>query len=304
MKERLLRSVARWTRPWMRNKTPVMHGACKLLLRLVCPRGAGRRTWRLVVPYDGGLVQVDTGSALEYSLLFRGCHEPAIVEWIEHVVHEGSTCLDVGANVGAHALLMARLAGPSGRVIAFEPHPDLCRRLRENVGLNGYRNVTVVEAAVSDADGTASFFGFRQGAFRQGISSLTRDERAVEEMRVHTVDGRGLERRFELERCDLIKIDVEGHDAVVVRSLLETIERHRPLVVFEFRRRRWSEAGTSLPETLERLRHAGYAFLRVEKQVSLPLDEEHVPDGCEIVCVPLPPVHRLAPLAREEGAVS
>lgn len=289
MKERWLRTVARWTRPAMRRKTPVLHGLCKLLLRVVCPRGEGRPSWRLVVPYDGGLVQVDTGSALEYSLLFRGVHEPEIVEWIEHVVRAGSVCLDVGANVGAHALVMARRAGPSGRVLAFEPHPRLARRLRENVGLNGYRNVTVVEAAVSDADGEARFFGFRPGAFRQGISSLVPDERTGEEMRVRTVDGARIAERFALERLDLVKIDVEGHDAVVVRALLETIVRHRPLVIFEFRRRRWEAAGTSLPDTLARLRAAGYAFQHVEDGVTRPLDEARVPDGCEIVCVPLPP---------------
>ena len=289
MKESQLRRVARCTRPWMRERTPVLHGLCKLALRVVCPRGEGKRRYRLVVPYDGGLVQVDTGSALEYSLLFRGCHEPHIVEWIQHVVRPGSVCLDIGANVGAHTLVMARAAGPAGRVIAFEPHPELARRLRENIGLNAYRQVDVVEAAISDKDGNAAFFGFEPGAFRQGISSLVPDERAKHELSVATLDGASLARRFGLERLDFVKIDVEGHDAVVVRALLETLERYRPLVIFEYRKRRWEQAGASLADTLARLRARGYAFWHVDRQVSLPLDESAVPDGCEIVCVPVAP---------------
>ena len=288
MKERQLLSVSRFTRRHMRHKTPVFYGICKLLLRLVCPRGEGKKTYGLVVPFDGGLVQVDTGSALEYSLLFRGCHEPTIVELIENVVRPKSVCLDIGANIGAHTLYMAKLAGPKGRVVAFEPHPELCQRLRENIGLNAYRNVTVVEAAMSDKEGTATFYGFAKGAFRKGISSLVPDERAKEEMTVRTIDGGKLEALVDLDRCDFIKIDVEGHDAVVVRALLPLIEKHHPVLIFEYRKRRWEQAGASLPETLERLRAQGYSFQHVQKQTVLPLDVAHVPDGCEILCSPTP----------------
>ena len=270
----------------MRHKTPLLYGVCKLLLRVVCPRGEGRRRYALVVPFDGGLVQVDTGSALEYSLLFRGCHEPAVVELIENVVRPGSVCLDIGANVGAHTLLMAKLAGAEGRVVAFEPHPHLCRRLRQNIGLNAYRNVQVVEAAVSDRDGEATFYGFTQGAFRQGISSLQPDDRATDAMTVRTLDGARVAELAGLERCDVVKIDVEGHDAVVVRALLPLIEAHAPVLLFEYRRRRWEQANASLQDTLERLAARGYAFHHVEKQTVLPLDRERVPDGCEILCTP------------------
>lgn len=288
MDEATLRTVARCTRPWLRRGTPVLSGLCKLVLRAVCPRGEGRPRHRLVVPFDGGLVHVDTGSALEYALLFRGCHEPHVVEWIRRAVRPGAVCLDVGANVGAHALVMARCAGADGLVLAFEPHPALARRLRENVALNGYRQVRVVEAAVSDADGEATLHAFAPGAFRQGISSLVPDGRAPDALRVGTVDGAAIERRFGLQRLDLVKVDAEGHDAVVVRSLLGALERWRPLLLLEYRRRRWEAAGASLADTLASLRALGYGFLRVERRVSRPLDEDALPDGCEIACVPAP----------------
>jgi FkbM family methyltransferase len=65
----------------------------------------------------------------------------------------------VGANVGYYTLLRARGVGPKGRVIAFEPNPANVARLKEHLRLNKIDNVQVVEAAVSDSEGTAFFSG-------------------------------------------------------------------------------------------------------------------------------------------------
>src|ERR1039458_761748 len=69
----------------------------------------------------------------------------------------GGTVLDLGANVGFYTLLAAELVGPSGHVHAFEPVPRNLQYIRRHIALNGLTNVSVVEAAVSNASGKRRF---------------------------------------------------------------------------------------------------------------------------------------------------
>lgn len=83
-------------------------------------------------------------------------------------LREGDVVVDVGANIGAFSIVAAKEVGASGRVIAYEPDPAICRRLRENIELNGLTNVTVCNRAVGGKSGTAKFFRHDKGA----LSSL------------------------------------------------------------------------------------------------------------------------------------
>jgi FkbM family methyltransferase len=282
---RRLARFARLTRPWMRRKTPLAYRVCQLALRVVCPEGAAEGC-ELVTSFDGGLIHVDTRSSLEYHLLFRGCHEPAITDLIQRVVKPGSVCLDVGANVGSHTLVLARAAGPHGRVIAVEPHPRLSARLERNVRLNDYRNVVVIAAALADTDGTAPFYGFGAAAFHQGISSLLPDAEASEPMQVATITGRTLAARTGITACDFVKVDVEGAERLVLRELWPLIERHRPYLVFEYRRQHWAKFGSAFDEVAAALHEAGYELLTIRRDVIQPLGARPIPESCEIVGVP------------------
>jgi FkbM family methyltransferase len=207
-------------------------------------------------------------------------------------VPPGATCLDVGANIGAHALVMARAAGPAGRVIAFEPHPELCERLRENVALNAGCRVEVVAAAVAGSDGEAELHAYDPGAYHRGGSSLLPGDARGREgggatLRVPTLCGATIEQRFALARCDVVKIDVEGYDGVVLESLAALVERTRPVLVFEHRAATWARTGRSLADTLGRLGALGYALFVVQDGATRPLAGPP-PASCELLALPLP----------------
>ena len=277
--------LARLTRPIMRRRPPVLYRMCKWMLAACYPKGRPGASRQLVAPFDGGLIHVDTSSSIEYHLLFRGCHESAITDLIQKVVKPGYICLDVGANVGAHTLVLAKAVGPEGRVIAFEPHPGICARLRENVTLNNYANVAIVEAALSDKDGVSPFFGFGDGAFHRGISSLLPDEEATKRMEVRTASFSSVAKEERIDSCDFIKIDVEGFEAVVLKELDGLIERCRPYVIFEYRKRHWEKFGGLLDETLSTFRSLGYTLQYIRKNRAHSL-QGPVPDSCEIICEP------------------
>jgi FkbM family methyltransferase len=278
--------LSRLTRPFMRYRTPVIYRLLKWTLNALCPPGKKGTAQQLVASFDGGLINIDTSSSIEYHILFRGCHEPEIVNLIQRVVRPGDVCLDVGANVGAHTLVMARAAGPSGRVVAVEPHPRIGARLLQNLALNHLDQVTVVRAALSDKDGTADFFGFSEDAFEQGISSFLPDKEATEKMTVKTISGSRLQREARLNRCDFLKIDVEGFESVVLKELSDLIAAHRPFIICEYRKQHWEKFGHSLEGVLERFKALGYRLYYIRKNVTQPVAGAALPDSCELVCVP------------------
>jgi FkbM family methyltransferase len=108
---------------------------------------------------------------------------------------------DVGANVGYYTLLLSRGVGPKGRVIAMEPDPVKVAHLKEHLRLNEIGNVEIVEAAVSDREGTAFFSG--QGAMGK-LSQVGTPTKTV------LLDN--------YPRPDFIKMDIEGEETAALRG--------------------------------------------------------------------------------------
>jgi FkbM family methyltransferase len=289
MKPESILRFSRLTRPVMRYRTPVIHRVLKWLLNILCPPAKKDKAVHLVASFDGGLINVDTSSSIEYHILFRGCHEPEIVNLIKQVVRPGNFCLDIGANVGAHTLLMARMAGSNGHVIALEPHPGICQRLRQNICLNRLTNVKVVNAALADKDGTIDLYGFAADAFEQGISSLLPDHEAKTKIEVRAIRGATLVREQRIEACDFLKIDVEGAESLVLRELSDLISAHRPIILFEYRKQHWEKFGSDVNPILGRLKAARYDLYYIRKNVTHPLAGNQPPDSCELFCLPCAP---------------
>jgi FkbM family methyltransferase len=143
---------------------------------------------------------------------------PAEYEAFRAASKVGGVALDVGANVGAYALLFGRWVRPGGRVYAFEPAPDAFDGLSRHVALNGLGDVvTPVRAAAAGASGTASLrVDGISGANRlsEGDGGGSIDVEAV------TIDDFCARKGI---RPSIIKIDVEGAELEVLRGARETI---------------------------------------------------------------------------------
>ena len=190
-----------------------------------------RQSLRSAVTEAGDVFQADLSSTLEWQLWAFGRYEPHFAELFALLVRPGDRCVDVGANVGVHAVRLARLTGPKGEVVAIEPDPGLLRRAECNVLLNDLGNVRLVNAAASDRPGQLSLYRpdpadtNRARASLLRHSYLTGDSITVPVVTVDSVCGD--------VRVALIKIDVEGHEAAVLRGAARTIDRHAPAVIFE-----------------------------------------------------------------------
>jgi FkbM family methyltransferase len=156
-----------------------------------------------------------------------GTAELVVQEELARRLKPGDVVYDVGASIGFLTVICARLVGPTGRVIAFEPSAEAGRRLRHNVAINGFENVTVVKAAAGAEVGT----GWLANAEAMVWGSVQdAPERAGDpEVVVTTIDAAATD----LPAPTLVKMDIEGAEGAALRGMTAVLRDHRPVVLCE-----------------------------------------------------------------------
>lgn len=205
-----------------------------------------RPRYNVLVPTDLGTLLVnrhDTGVGRQ--LTATGTYEPDEMELFATLVkslrRDDVVALDVGANIGTHALRLAELLGPKGTVHAFEAQRIVYYMLCANVALQSRENIHCHHLAIGAAPGRLAIpqfdydqplsfgsveFGDRQ---REAIGQARRDDpRRQEFVPMTTIDA------FAYPAVHLMKIDVEGMELDVLRGAERTIRRDRPLVFLEY----------------------------------------------------------------------
>jgi len=185
------------------------------------------------------LVRVEE-SYLAFQLFWKGAefYEPETMRLIRHLLRSAGLFVDVGANIGFYTL-MAAVRRNDLDVVAFEPAPKLYSRLRDNVAANDFGSVTCSRLALSDKDGCAQlhFSGsdmtasLNRGFVEDRMVSTVGDGPSPVIVQCTTLDQYLVGR--EVSQPMVMKIDVEGHEAAVLRGASETIARHRPDIVCE-----------------------------------------------------------------------
>jgi FkbM family methyltransferase len=149
----------------------------------------------------------------------------------------GGVVMEVGANIGAHTVGLARGVGSRGRVLAFEPQRLVFQTLCANVALNSLENVDCFWAAVGSQDGVVTVPNLdpRQESNFGGVTLLGVDAG-------QQVPCLALDRFIALPNVKLIKIDVEGMEADVLRGSEQVLRKFKPILYVENDRLEKSEA--------------------------------------------------------------
>jgi FkbM family methyltransferase len=186
-----------------------------------------------------------------------GNNELPVQQAMAEHLKAGSVFFDVGANVGFLTVLGAHLVGPGGKVYAFEPVASNADYVRRNCRVNGFSQVRVLEAAVSNqcGQGQLNLAAYSGGAALSSVEAPP-DPAGTQMVDLVTIDA--AVERDGLAPPHLVKIDVEGAELEVLQGMSVTAKRHRPIVIVEV------DAGE--PEPLRRkqaeceqwLRHHGY----------------------------------------------
>ncbi len=157
-----------------------------------------------------------------------GVLELPVQEALVASLRPGHVCFDVGANVGFLTLLCARLVGPGGRVVAFEPLPAAAAALRANLARNGFANVEVREEAAGERSGSAwlavgADTALSRMVARQGPGTIAVPVVAIDD----------LVRSGAVPAPQVVKIDVEGAEVEVIRGMRDVLRRYGPVVLCE-----------------------------------------------------------------------
>lgn len=163
------------------------------------------------------------------SLEMYGEFSPGESSLFAQVVKPGMTVIEVGANIGAHSVALARNCFP-GPLFVFEPQQRVFQILCANLALNDVRNAIAYPEACSDVEDVVVVPALDYGAeFNFGGVAVQAAGESVQGLRTRAapLDNLGL------AACHLIKIDVEGYEAQVLRGAAATIARCRPILYVE-----------------------------------------------------------------------
>jgi len=209
----------------------------------------------------GQRIVIDPCDSVGRDVLLHGCYEPDTVVLLSALLSEGMTYVDVGANIGHHALIAASRVGDRGAIHAFEPTPATFDELRRNMSRNGCRNVSYNNCALGDYVGMAQFY--LADLSETVANSLGRTVHVTDRqvsVSVRTLDDYSVDAG--IDRLDVLKVDVEGAELMVLRGAERTIRQFQPLIVLEFSKHTVA-FGYEAAELAQTLRNLQYELFTV-----------------------------------------
>ena len=192
---------------------------------------------QVVTRRKGLLWNLDLREGIDLTIFLAGAFERDTLRCLETLVREGATVLDVGANVGAHTLHLARLVGEKGRVIAFEPTDFAVAKLRANLKSNPALEPRVqVHQVFLAEDGKDALVPAIASSWP--VDGTTPDD-ALMCSRSMTLDGASARSLDSILAAagdpvvGLMKMDVDGFELEVLKGARRLLERSRPTIVME-----------------------------------------------------------------------
>lgn len=201
----------------------------------------GRPNWAFYLPRQSGsrlisdylgefTVNINPQSDIERRMLSRA-YEHETLAIVSRFVKPGMCVFDVGANVGAVTLAMAKAVGPTGNVHAFEPGPPYFGRLKNNLQLNPWlHHVTANQLGIG---ATAGELTWQESMTDPGNASMHWVDRARPTTRVEVTTIDDYVTKADIQAIHFIKIDVEGMELNVIQGGWSTIRKWRPVLFFE-----------------------------------------------------------------------
>ncbi|HSH53417.1 MAG TPA: FkbM family methyltransferase [Methylotenera sp.] len=179
------------------------------------------------------------GDSITKEIQSRGEYDGNTLQSIRDVLSliKPQMSLDVGANIGNHAVVIATL---TKKLIAFEPVTFVYDVLKSNLAQNKLGNAIAVNFGLSLEQSTKKIFIPMNGNL--GSSSLEAVDGEGAFLKIDTVSGDAyLAEHSQTEQIDFIKMDVEGHEAAALIGLQNTIQKYQPLLLLE-----WKSANTTM----------------------------------------------------------
>jgi FkbM family methyltransferase len=202
---------------------------------------------------------------------FLARHRPLMADerFLSQVPLSGCVVYDVGCLEGLYTLFFARAVGPRGHVVAFEPNPQNCIAIRDNVALNGFANVQLLEIGLGAGPGATDLvipFGFPgQGTVSTELQTHYLRQAGTKRVSVRIDALDRVAAADALPPPDLIKIDVEGFELQVLEGAVATLRARKPKLFIELHGLEAAQRLDNMRRLVGLLRDIGYrSALHVE----------------------------------------
>jgi FkbM family methyltransferase len=164
---------------------------------------------------------VNLNETIGRSIINTGFHDLTVTESIVRLLEKGETAIDAGANIGYFTLLMSKMAGPSGRVLSFEPHPEIFQNLKRHVVLNGLTNVSLFETGLSGRASEGFLVMPDDFKGNQGIASVSFSDSGSNQIKIKLA---ALDELY-AQPIGVLKIDVEGHELELLHGASNLLKK-------------------------------------------------------------------------------
>ncbi|MBC7534229.1 MAG: FkbM family methyltransferase [Ferruginibacter sp.] len=159
------------------------------------------------------------------------------------IIKEGDTVIELGAHIGYISVYYSKLAGPAGKLYVFEPGANNLPYTRVNVGNSKVKNIELVEKAVSDENGKATFYlenitGQSNSLVKdyrvtKKIHSKTFTELRKNAVEVETIRLDDFIKERNIKKLDFVKIDIEGAEYMAIKGMDHILDILRPTMMIE-----------------------------------------------------------------------
>jgi FkbM family methyltransferase len=170
---------------------------------------------------------------LSQELLVYGIHEPFLTTLISNKIENGAIVVELGANIGYYTLKECLLVKPYGKVIAIEPDPRSRFLLEQNIAINGHsNNVIVIPVAIASHRNKGKLM-LRSAYNITSIKSnvLANNLSKADEIEIELVPLDEI--ILHEKRIDMIRMDIEGYEYEVIKGMMKSLIKFKPLLIFE-----------------------------------------------------------------------
>jgi FkbM family methyltransferase len=215
----------------------------------------------------------------------KGVWEAEMLREIRTHLTKDSVCLDIGSNIGQHALYISKVA-TNGKVYAFDPIKKLTDQITESINKNNITNIEVCNFGLSDKEEVKDIYlnnlnmGNTTFKKRLGASDVIKAETKVFDTFWNN-----------RSKIDFVKIDVEGYEYYCLLGMKESIKAYHPKMVIEFSPIFYNKMDISNEEFLNYIFDLGYKIYDLDdnkKEITketIPAFLEHTPSQTNILCI-------------------
>jgi FkbM family methyltransferase len=204
---------------------------------------------------DDFMIYIDPNDSPVANAVSQRQYEPHVTTTLQNILQPDHVFVDIGCNIGWFVLVAASKV-KKGKVIGFEPNQNCLQLLYRSLYENAFENVEIFPYAATDKRKLLQLSGHAAYGFVHSVDESDADY----------VQGVAIDNLLKHEpKIDVVKMDIEGHEPIALQGMVETLRKHRSIVVSEFHPKLIQSSGNSSPQAyLETLVGLGYQLSVIE----------------------------------------